>query len=142
MLCVKREHDRDMIINKCPGSYDLKSNKRYNFLYELQYKTLVFFIEIKSKSIFKFKKSVHAMFLQFFISTYNNKIKTSQNIRQNFFLSSIIQLQTDKQISSVLIIFKLFKKRIPEKCKFYEFLVCGIEKLIRDSRITNPLFHI
>ena len=35
MLCVKREHDRDMIINNCPGSYDLKSNKRYNFLYEL-----------------------------------------------------------------------------------------------------------
>ena len=31
-----------------------------------------------------------------------------------------------------------FKKTIPAKCKFYEFLVLGIKKLIRDSRITKP----
>ena len=30
-----------------------------------------------------------------------------------------------------------WKKTIREKLKFYEFLVCGIKKLIRDSRTTK-----
>ena len=29
MLCAKHEYDCDMIINKCPGIYDLKNNKKY-----------------------------------------------------------------------------------------------------------------
>ena len=46
----------------------------------------------------------------------------------------------DTQISPALIILKLSyfgKKTIREKWKFYEFLVREINKLIRDSRITN-----
>ena len=35
-------------------------------------KTLLFFIGIKFEAIFTFTKSVHAMFLQFFMLTYNN----------------------------------------------------------------------
>ena len=32
MFCVKHEYDRNVIINKSLGFYDLKSNKRYIFL--------------------------------------------------------------------------------------------------------------
>ena len=31
MLCAKRKHDRDVIIKKCLGFYDLQSNKKYIF---------------------------------------------------------------------------------------------------------------
>ena len=31
MTCVKRKYDHDVIINKCLGFYDLKSNKKYIF---------------------------------------------------------------------------------------------------------------
>ena len=45
---------------------------------------------------------------------------------------------------SVLIILKLsyFGKTIREKWKFYKFLVHGIKKVIRDSRIMNPYFRL
>ena len=35
MLCVKHQCDCDVIINMYLGLKDLKSNKRYIFLYEL-----------------------------------------------------------------------------------------------------------
>ena len=31
MLCSKRDYDRDVIIIKCLGFYDLKSNERHIF---------------------------------------------------------------------------------------------------------------
>ena len=48
MLCAKREYNFDMIINKCHGFYDLKSNK--NIFYKMYCIILVFFIEIEGKS--------------------------------------------------------------------------------------------
>ena len=44
MLCAKHRYDCNLIMNKSFRFYDLKSNIRYIFFYELEYKTLVFFI--------------------------------------------------------------------------------------------------
>ena len=35
MLCAKREYDHDVIVSTCLDLKDLKSNKRYIFLYEI-----------------------------------------------------------------------------------------------------------
>ena len=74
MLCAKSKYDRDMIINNCPRFYDLKSNKRYIFFTNSSIKLQFSPQECKFKAIFTFTKSVHAMFLQIFMLTYNNVV--------------------------------------------------------------------
>ena len=63
MLCAKRQYDRDVIINKCRGFYDLKSNKRYILFMNSDIKLQFSSWECKFKAIFTFTKSPHAMFL-------------------------------------------------------------------------------
>ena len=65
MFCVKRAYDRGVIINKCLGLKDLKSNKRYIFFYELWLKLWVFHRHVSLKVYSQsFKNIVRADYLK------------------------------------------------------------------------------
>ena len=63
MLCAQCEYDRDAIINKCLGFYELNSDKKYIFFMNSSIKLQLFSQGYKFKAIFTLTKSVHAMFL-------------------------------------------------------------------------------
>ena len=94
--------------------------------------------ECNFKAILTFTKSVHAMFLYFFMLTYNDVFKTTQNNRQIFFLSSInlIHLYNSRLFSSY------HKKRLVKNVSFmnFWFVESGNRLVIHESRTLNSYF--
>ena len=63
-----------MITNKCLRFYDLKSNKDTSFFMKSSTKLQFSSKECKFKAVFTFTKSVHEMFLSFFMLMNDNNV--------------------------------------------------------------------
>ena len=80
VACAKSKCDCDVIMNKFLRFSVLKSKNRYivfkNYSIKLQFSSE----KCTFKAIFRFKISLHAVFLQFFTLMYKDVITATQNI--------------------------------------------------------------
>ena len=136
MLCAKREYDCNVIINYYLGFYDLKSKKRYNFFVGSSKKLQFSSQACEFKAIFTFTKSIYTC------NVFKaNKFKANESILGNFFLSSFNLIHSSQHrqtdiCTDYLKVIIFWQKRFV-KDEVYKFLVRGIKKLSRDSRITK-----